>query len=246
MRTALIGYTGFLGSSLLRQGMQFTDLYNSANIETMAGEFDSVICCAPSAEKWRANLNPEEDAASVQKLKATLSNIFCNEFILISTADVFAGVIGVDEHCNPDALEPYGKNRMDLESFVKSRFPHLIIRLPGVVGPGLKKNLIFDLSHSRTPAEAKESTFQFYPVVNLRDDIARAKTLRVSVIHLTAEPLSFNEIHDLVFGGIQGRSNGFPLRHYDVRSIYAGGGYLYSKRESLLAIRSYAQSEACK
>ncbi len=46
MRTALIGYTGFVGSNLLRM-RPFSRLYRSTNIEAIACErFDLVVCAA--------------------------------------------------------------------------------------------------------------------------------------------------------------------------------------------------------
>ncbi len=46
MKTALIGYTGFVGSNLLHD-RSFTRRYRSTNIETIAGEhFDLVVCAA--------------------------------------------------------------------------------------------------------------------------------------------------------------------------------------------------------
>ena len=41
----------------------------------------------------------------------------------------------------------YGRNRARLESWVRATFPesHLVVRLPGIFGPGMKKNIIFDL-----------------------------------------------------------------------------------------------------
>jgi hypothetical protein len=38
MATALIGYTGFIGSNLARQ-FDFDDFYNSKNIDDIAGKY---------------------------------------------------------------------------------------------------------------------------------------------------------------------------------------------------------------
>ena len=57
--TALIGYTGFVGSNLLRQ-RPFDACFNSSNIDQIAGRsFDLVVCCGARAEKWKANADPE-------------------------------------------------------------------------------------------------------------------------------------------------------------------------------------------
>jgi hypothetical protein len=55
MTSALIGHTGFVGGHLSRQ-VAFDDLYNSKNIEHIAGKsYRLVVCCGASAVKWVAN-----------------------------------------------------------------------------------------------------------------------------------------------------------------------------------------------
>ena len=50
--TALIGNTGFVGGNLLRQ-QPFDALFNSKNIDDIAGRsFDLVVCAGVRAEKW--------------------------------------------------------------------------------------------------------------------------------------------------------------------------------------------------
>ena len=58
---------------------------------------------------------------------------------------------------------------------------HLIIRLPGLVGKGLKKNAIFDLKHNNNLNQIdSRGVFQFYPMQNLDTDVGKtlAKTLK--------------------------------------------------------------------
>ena len=52
MQSALLGHTGFVGGTLLRQH-RFDDLYNSSNIEQLAGKsYDLVACAAAPGVKW--------------------------------------------------------------------------------------------------------------------------------------------------------------------------------------------------
>lgn len=72
----------------------------------------------------------------------------CDNFILISTVDVYDIKSGVDEDyiINPEKADYYGRNRLEFEKFVKDKFPKFtIIRLPALFGSGLKKNFIYDL-----------------------------------------------------------------------------------------------------
>ena len=70
MADALIGYTGFVGSNLLRQ-RAFDATYNSKNIGDIAGrEFELLVCAGAPAAKWLANSKPDEDAANLDRLQA--------------------------------------------------------------------------------------------------------------------------------------------------------------------------------
>ena len=61
MKTCLVGYTGFVGSNLALQH-QFTEIYNSKNIEKAFGtQPDLLVYSGVRAEKFLANQNSEED-----------------------------------------------------------------------------------------------------------------------------------------------------------------------------------------
>ena len=97
MQSALIGFSGFVGSTLLKQ-TQFSKLYRSTNIHEIENqEFDLVVCAGAPAQKWIANRDPCVDKSKIDKLINHLRTIKCKTFILISTVDVFKEPIGVDE-----------------------------------------------------------------------------------------------------------------------------------------------------
>lgn len=252
LRDALIGHTGFVGSSLLRQ-RYFQSQYSSATIGDIKGRrFDTVVCCAAPAQKWLANTDPYADLQKIMALIDDLQSFTCENFVLVSTVDVFREPIAVDEDLPPDetGLEPYGLHRRLLEKFVEKRFSrHLIVRLPGLVGPGLRKNVVFDLLNSNNlRAIDSRAMFQFYPMVNLWRDIAVGVDNQLSLLHLTAEPISVSEVAAEGFGVAFDQELLAAPVVYDFQSRYGGlfGGaarYQYSRRESLLAIRAYAQSE---
>lgn len=58
----------------------------------------------------------------------------------------------------------------------KEHFPTFFtVRLPGLVGPGLRKNVLFDfLNDNNLHAIDSRGIFQFYPMVNLWYDIKTA------------------------------------------------------------------------
>lgn len=252
MFNSLIGYSGYVGGTLLKQE-NFTSLYRSTNIGDIDNQsFDTVVCAGAPAQKWIANREPEADRQKIEELIAHLKTIQCKTFILISTVDVFKNPIGVDEDTPVDGsgLHAYGLHRRLLETFVEEHFPnHLIVRLPGLVGPGLRKNVIFDfLNDNNLQAIDSRGVFQFYPMVNLWYDIQTALNAGLKLVHLTAEPVSVEDISQQGFGKSFTHTLANSPATYDLKTKHAqvfgaSGGYQYSARETILAVRAYAQSE---
>lgn len=252
MGDALIGFSGFVGTTLLKQA-PFRTLYRSTNIGDIKGNvFDTVVCAGAPAQKWIANQNPEDDRKKIEDLIAHLKSMTCRTFILISTVDVFKNPRGVDESTPVDEFEvhAYGLHRRLLEKFVEDHFPrHLIVRLPGLVGPGLRKNVIYDfLNDNNLQAIDSRGVFQFYPMVNLWPDIKIALNAGLKLIHLTAEPVSVSDISEQGFGKLFDQLTVNTPAIYDLRSLHghifnASGCYQYSRRETIQAVRAYAQSE---
>lgn len=252
MKTGLIGFSGFVGSTLLKQ-VSFESLYRSTNIRDIEGQsFDFIVCAGAPAQKWIANREPEDDRRKIDGLIAHLKAIECKTFILISTVDVFTSPIGVDEYTivEESGLHAYGLHRRMLEKFVESHFSnHLIVRLPGLVGPGLRKNVIFDfLNDNNLQAIDSRGVFQFYPMVNLWWDIQTALRAGLKLVHLTAAPLSVADLSEQGFGRPFSQPTANNPAIYDLRTRHAAvfggtGNYQYSQRETIQAVRAYAQSE---
>lgn len=252
MVDALIGYSGFVGSVLLKQ-RNFEARYRSTNINEINGEsFGMVLCAGAPAEKWIANRQSEVDWQKIEGLIKWLATIRCNTFVLISTVDVFKTPLGVNEQTpvEENGLHAYGLHRRRLERFVETQFPnHLIVRLPGLVGPGLRKNVIYDfLNDNNLHAIDSRGVFQFYPMVSLWFDIEIALRARLKLVHLTAEPVSVAEISAQGFGRTFDHVPPGNAARYDVQSAHAAafgasGAYQYSRRETIQAVRAYAQSE---
>jgi nucleoside-diphosphate-sugar epimerase len=250
--TALVGCTGFVGNTLRGQA-GFSYFFNSSTIgEIVRYHFDTVVCAAAPAKKWIANRNPEADRQNIENLISHIKTVTCQTFILISTVDVFKTPIGVDEDTpiEEEGLHAYGLHRRHLEQFVQGHFPHhLIVRLPGLVGPGLRKNVIFDfLNDNNVQSIDSRGVFQFYPMVNLWWDIQTALAAGLKLVHLTAEPISVADVAELGFGKAFNQPQANPPAMYDLRTRHATlfggtGHYQYSVRDSIQAIRAYAQSE---
>ncbi|ERL99959.1 hypothetical protein Q644_07920 [Brucella intermedia 229E] len=170
MASALIGYTGFVGSNLLR-ARSFDDLYNSSNIGNIVGKhYDLLVCAGVPAVKWKANKEPDRDREQIAALIDPLSKVTADRFILISTIDVYSNPSKLhDESKDPfdPEAQPYGKHRLEVEKWATAHFSDtMIVRLPALFGPGLKKNVIFDLLHdNQTDKIDPASSFQWYSLI---------------------------------------------------------------------------------
>lgn len=249
--SALIGYTGFVGSNLLRQ-RSFDACFNSSNIEQIRGRsFDLVVCCGARAEKWKANADPERDLDHIERLTRALTQVEARRVVLISTVDVFMSPIDVDEESpTPTAgLHPYGRHRRRLEQIVAGRFDALIVRLAGLYGPGLKKNVIYDFLHNNELYKIdSRGVFQYYDVLRLWQDAERALENELPLVHLPTEPVSVADVARFGFGmDFKNEVAATPAR-YDVRTRYAdifGGSSLYIEKrtETLAGIAAFVATE---
>ena len=253
MTTALFGHTGFVGSNL-RRAFDFDRLYNSANAHESAGQhFTLTVFSAARAEKWRANQDPALDEAHIAELGALLNSFTTDQLVLVSTVDVFRSPIAVDETTPIDTTElhPYGANRYWLEQIARQAQPNtLVVRLPALFGPGLKKNVIYDLLHDNNVDRIhRAGEFQYYNLAHLWKDLHVALDHHLELIHLASEPVRTDELARVVFGieFDNEPADVFPGR-YDMRTVHASafgaeGSYQYDKDAMLSELASFAATE---
>lgn len=252
MRRALIGHTGFVGGNLARQS-NFDCLYNSKNIDEIRGQrFDEVYCAGVSAVKWWANQHPEEDRAGIERLLAPLAEAQADRFVLISTVDVYKTPLGVDEDTptEEEGLHAYGRHRLEVERFVAERFPaHCVVRLPGLFGQGLKKNVIYDFLHDNEVHKIhSEGVFQFYGLDHIAADVARAVAAGLNLVNFATEPVSVREIAHAAFGREFSNDPGYPAVSYDIQTRFAEiyerpDCYIRTKTEVLREIAKFIATE---
>lgn len=256
MRRALIGHSGFVGSNLKADG-GFSDLYNSANIREMAGErFDEVVCAGVSAVKWLANKEPENDWRAIERLLDVLARVDAGRFTLISTIDVYPKADRPDDEATVLDLEdgqPYGRHRLQVERFVGERFRNVLVaRLPALFGPGLRKNVVFDLlAGNQTEKINPASAFQWYPLERLARDLATAWGAGLSLVNLFPEPLETRRVLDELFAGATVGPTAQPAPRYDLRTRHAelfGGanGFVMSADEVMEALSRFVGEARAK
>jgi hypothetical protein len=205
-RAGLIGHTGFVGGALARAAA-YDARFNSSNVDELRGKrFELLVCAGVSAVKWVANKDPDADRAAIARLTDALAEAEVDEFVLISTIDVYPDpTIAGNEatKIDPSRNHTYGRHRLQLERWCTERFPVVrIVRLPALFGTGLRKNAIYDLLHgnmldSINPA----AVFQWYPLERLWADIAVIREARLELVNLFPEPIMMSCIIDAAFKG---------------------------------------------
>lgn len=241
----LIGSTGFVGSTLSDQ-MTFDAAVHRPTLETVRGAAaELVVCAGMPAAKWRINQDPAADRANMQHLMAVLGSMTAERFLLVSTIDVYADPNGADESVPADLEHPqaYGRHRAVFEAFVREQFPDaVILRLPGLYGRRLRKNLIFDLlqgAHDQYMKVNRASTFQFFDVARTWQVAQTAFDAGLPVVNIATEPVAAGDVARLF--GVDLPAAG-PAVSYDMHTRLAGrlgrgpGPYLYSREEQLAGI----------
>ena len=253
MTSALVGYTGFVGGNI-QEAHPFDELYNSRNIRDIEGrEFDLLVFSAARAEKWRINQDPESDLRHIEELERTLGTVSAKRIVLISTIDVYPRPRDVDETSpiDLDQLHPYGLHRLRLEEFVRRSFEAAhVVRLPGLFGPGIKKNVIYDLLNDNNVDRIHaDGVFQYYDLRLLWGDLQRAMAAEIDVLNIATEPIATAELARVAFGmPFSTRPEGISPGFYDMRSVHSSewgrdDGYLYGRGDVLDRLAQFVAGE---
>jgi nucleoside-diphosphate-sugar epimerase len=252
MTAALVGHTGFVGGNLSAQ-LRFDARFNSMNIEEIAGRaFKLLVVSAMPAAMWMANRDPRTDRAILDRLLGCLRRARADQVVVMSTVAVYPNPVEVDESTPIDAQAqtPYGRHRWLLERTLAEHFPRVLaVRLPGLFGPGLKKNAVYDLLHQHeTDKLHAESVYQLYNLERVWADVSKALDASLDVINFATEPLSLWEFaRDAFELEFTNTPQSQPAR-FDVRSqnapIYGGrDGYLYNRQQVLDDLCAFVRRE---
>lgn len=249
MKVGIVGHSGLVGSYILRK-FPNAQKFNSKSIEEIHGQcFDLLFLSTLPAEKWKANEFPEADLEIVKSISNHLESVSSAKTLLISTVDVFENPIGVSEEDAPSgsARVGYGANRFEFEKFVNRHFgDSWTVRLPGLVGQNLKKNVIYDLRHGKSVSEvAINSQYQFYPLGRISDDLNTVLESDPGLFHLVAEPLTLEaiagylRINSSMFSPPSDSAPEYAVKSSKTSLWGVSGHFQVSKEESLQAIGQY-------
>lgn len=232
-RIAIVGYTGLVGGNLYKQykkNYKYIDLFNSKNISKIKKKslYKKIICAGLPAEKWKANKFPKKDKLNTLKLIKNLKKSKTEKFILISTIDV-------------NFKHTYGKNRMYLENFVKKNFKNYsVVRLPGVFGEGLKKNVIYDLINKNQLEKIYyNDRYQWYDLSLLKKNIEEIEKKKKNLYEFYSEPIINRDIIKLFNTKYKFKKRTEPI----IYKFKPKNGYFFDKKYILKRINKFLKQQ---
>lgn len=172
MKIVLVGANGFVGSAfhrlLLAKGHKVIPVTRSTYADAVGTSSDIVIEAACNSKKFFAEEEPfREFDASVGHRHRTLHDFPAPVHLHISSVDVYADLTSPaatteETIIRPESTSYYGLHkRMSEELVQKYAKDWLIIRLAGMVGPGLRKNPVHDIVNGQPLRIHPESRYQF-------------------------------------------------------------------------------------
>ena len=173
MKTCIIiGAKGFIGSAIVAEakarGFSITavDLDNYA--EAVGSQADLLINAGGNSRKFIDDQDPVKGyELSVTSVMRLLQDFRFKKFVHLSSGAIYPdegdpAKNAEDTKLDPATMTRYGFHKWLAEQLVLHYAPdHLIVRMGGFVGPGLKKNAIYDLLTGGPFFVHPDSSFQY-------------------------------------------------------------------------------------
>lgn len=172
MRIFVVGGGGFVGSAYIRLfdrlRIQCASINRANYAEHVGRSCDVLINANGNSRKYLAVRDPKtEFDATVRTVVHTLEDFRAGTYVFLSTGDVYANqerpqITREELAPDPRRMSRYGLHKFIAEFFVKALHPEwLIMRMGGFVGPGLRKNAIFDMLNDKPVWLDLNSELQF-------------------------------------------------------------------------------------
>lgn len=166
----VLGGTGFIGSAIVREaqarGLNVIALNRATYRPGLAARW--LVNANGNSRKFLAHEQPAVDFdLSVRSVMQSLQDFSVERYCFLSSIDVY------DQARDPEAsredapverrrLTPYGLHKLMAEDLVRAYAPAwLILRMGGFVGPGLRKNSIYDLLKGHPLRVHPDSQYQY-------------------------------------------------------------------------------------
>ena len=181
MRVTVLGARGFVGSAFCRllgatRGVEVVGVTRDTYHRQAGQPTDLLIDAAGNSRKFLADDDPAgEFRTSVTHRLSSLLDFPSASHLHISTVDVYPDLSSraatvEDQVLDVRRASNYGFHKYLAEELVRHYAPDwLIVRLAGMVGPGLRKNPVFDILHDQPLRIHPDSQYQFLQT----DDVAR-------------------------------------------------------------------------
>ena len=225
----IVGGHGFVGSAYVRlcqeRGLAHQAIEPDNYQQFVGTECDVLINANGNSSKVLATRDPlKEFDLSVRSVADTLASFRARTYVFLSTGDVYP------DPSNPETSDEatpfdigrtsrYGLHKYLAERLVTGAHPDwLIMRMGGFVGPGIRKNAIFDMLTGAKVWLAPDSQLQFIHTDNAARLVMRLveRGVRREVVNLGAEGLV--EIGDLCkrFGSRSEFDSGAPSVRFEL------------------------------
>lgn len=251
LKNCIIGYTGFVGTNIIKNNDIFDEFYNSSNINDIKDNYNIILFTGLSGHVGNVNKNHIKDLENVMFFINKLKNIKCNKFILISTINVYH-----DLNCmktEDEILEInnckdyYGKHRLIFEKFIIENYTdYHILRLPSIYGDSLKKGILFDLINDNFLENiCIDDEIQFYDLEDINDHIKYVCDNNIKICNLVSEPLYVNEIIKDIFPDFNKKNITMIKREpkkLNICSKYFENRYIYNNNISLEKIKKFVKN----
>jgi nucleoside-diphosphate-sugar epimerase len=180
MKVFILGGTGFVGSAFCRRlaldpETTFVPINRENYVQYKGESCDLLVNANGNSSKILASRDPMADFdSSVRSVRASLEDFKYRRYIFLSSCDVYPdcsspATTAEDQSIDLVRQSPYGFHKYLAELAVRKVAPDwLIFRMGGFVGPGLKKNAIYDILNGPKLWLHPDSELQFL----LSDDLA--------------------------------------------------------------------------
>lgn len=225
MKYSIIG-SGFVSSILQTQIDDFV-IYDRNNLNELKNRSHNVIIlCAPTGNRLRVSADPDKDFDDCRLIVENIEQSQFDKIVHISTVDVFQ-------------KNRYGQNRKWIEEQFINDLRYNIIRLPSLIHPTIKKNILYDLSHRQWLEKISlDSVIQWYPLDNLFSDIKKSINYDIRQNNLVSRPISNKELIENLEPGLAPiiKMNHVDPMYYDNKSH--DGDYWVPDRDVWSSIKS--------
>jgi nucleoside-diphosphate-sugar epimerase len=171
-RCLVLGGTGFIGSAVAaeaaRRGWAVTAVGSKTAGAVVGQTFELLINANGNSRKYLAREDPAADFdLSVRTVTRSLHEIRSARYVFLSSAEVYDHPFDPAQNAEDvpiieTALSAYGFHKLLAEHLVRRYAPGwTILRLSGLVGPGLRKNALFDLLTGAPMRVHPDSAYQF-------------------------------------------------------------------------------------